>query len=68
MIVLTFDPGDGVLSVLGLCVVGFPGGAGLQGVLVHARVSRQQPHVVLLTVRTDGTPVPLGLLNLHIRC
>lgn len=59
----TFDPGDGVLAVLGLMLCSLPLGRVLHRMLVHAGVSRQQAHVVLLTVVTDGPSVSERLLH-----
>lgn len=59
----TFDPGDGVLSVLGLVLRGLSLRRVLHRMLVHAGVSRQQTHVVLLAVVADGSPVTEGLLQ-----
>lgn len=59
----TFDLGDGVLSVLGLVLRCLSLGRVLHRVLVHARVSRQQPHVVFLAVVADGAPVSERLLH-----
>ena len=63
MSLCTFDSCDGVLSVLGLMLRGLSLCAVLHGVLVHARVSRQQTHKVLLTVVADGSPVTERLLE-----
>lgn len=59
----TFDSSDGVLSVLGLMLRGLSFCGVFYRVLVHARVSRQQTHVVLLTVVADGSPVTERLLQ-----
>lgn len=61
--VCTFDPGDGVLAVLGLMLRGLPLGRVLHRMLVHARVSRQQAHVILLTVVADSPSVSERLLH-----
>lgn len=53
-----------LLCALSLCAL-------LDGVLVHARVSRQQAHVILLTVVADGSPVThrlLGNSGCFVRC
>lgn len=59
----TFDSGDSVLSVLGLVLCGLSLCRVLHRMLVHAGVSRQQTHVVLLAVVADGSPVTEGLLQ-----
>lgn len=62
----TFDPGDGVLAVLGLVLRSLSLGRVLHRMLVHARVSRQQAHVVLLAVIADGPPVSERLLHREV--
>lgn len=59
----TFDSSDGVLSMLGLMLCGLSLCVVFYRVLVHARVSRQQTHVVLLTVVANGSPVTERLLQ-----
>lgn len=59
----TFDFSDGVLSVLQLLVRGLSLGAVLYRVLVHAGVSRQQTHEILLTVVADGAAVTQRFLG-----
>lgn len=59
----TFDSCDGVLSVLGLMRCGLPLCGVLHRVLVHAGVSGQQTHVVLLAIVADGSPVTQRLLE-----
>ena len=61
--VFTFDSSDGVLSVLWLVLCGLPLRVVLHRMLVHARIPRQQTHVVFLTVVADGSPVTLRLLE-----
>lgn len=59
----TFDSRNSVLSVLRLMLCCLPLCVVLHRVLVHARVSRQQTHVILLTVVADGSSVTKRLLK-----
>lgn len=59
----TFDFSNGVLSMLQLVVRGLSLGAVLYRVLVHAGVSRQQTHEILLTVVADGAAVTQRFLG-----
>lgn len=64
MCLCTFDSCNRVLSVLRLMLCGLPLCVVLHRVLVHARVSRQQTHEVLLTVVANGSSVTERLLEL----
>lgn len=59
---LTFDPRNGVLSMLGFVPGGLALAAVLHRVLVHPRVARQKAHVVLFAVGADGATVANRLL------
>lgn len=60
--VCTLDSCDGVLSMLGFVWRGLPFCAMLYRVLIHARISRQQAHIVLFTVIADGSSITKRLL------
>lgn len=60
--VRTLDSCDGVLSMLGFVMRGLSFCTMLYRVLIHARISRQQTHVVLFTVIADGSPIAKRLL------
>lgn len=54
--------------MLGLVLRSLSLGRVLHRMLVHARVSRQQAHVVLLAVIADGPPVSERLLHRGWEC